>query len=143
MAQTSEYKERNSIYTISDAKNELKSLDTRRELVKGFRTKLHQLATVMDNNTIGTDHLREIKNIIEQYKQNTQAYPLSVGDVNALQKLEDILLSNRPHDMSGNEWEISEVARTRNTIEPLDDSAYFDEGERAFGNLQLSAQAEK
>lgn len=134
--------ERKSTYTISDSKTELKSLDTRRELVKGFRTKLHQFATALDNNTLGSSQMKDIRMLIEEYKQNNPTYPLSSGDANALRKLENVL-EQRPSVLSGNEWEISEVAKTKDTIEPLDNSADFDEGERAFGSLLAETKADR
>lgn len=64
-------------------------MDTRRDASKGFRTKLHQLAnSVSSNSRLTNTSLREISSLLDEYRLNVQAYPLTTGDSTAFKKLE-------------------------------------------------------
>jgi len=61
-----------------------------RELVKGFRAKLHGFSALVNNNSLNENHYEEINNFLFEYKNSCKSYPLSTADLQCIKKLEDL-----------------------------------------------------
>jgi len=62
-----------------------------RELVKSFRSKLHKLASAIDNNPMDENLYKEIEEFLEEQKSRSQSYLLNNADIEALKKLENFV----------------------------------------------------
>jgi len=69
-------------------KHEVRSLEARRGLLKEFRSKLHSYVARVNNNMISDDQYGEVLSFLNDYRANSQSYPISNADTIAIEKLD-------------------------------------------------------